>query len=55
MIIRCVWCGWAGSEDDLDMNERDEPAYCPECGHSTFDIKPTGGDKNGRNNKEIAE
>jgi len=40
MRIRCIWCGWVGDEDDLDMNEYDEPMYCPECGHVNFDIKP---------------
>ena len=40
MQLRCLWCGWKGTEDDLDMNEIDDPTYCPECGHSSFDIKP---------------
>ena len=35
--IRCVWCGWFGYDVVLDMNEKDEPAYCPICGHSEFD------------------
>ena len=37
MKIRCCWCGWVGKEEDLDMNEHDDPAYCPVCGHSDFD------------------
>lgn len=32
--VHCVWCGWSGTEADLDMNECDEPAFCPVCGHS---------------------
>ena len=39
MYIRCMWCGWTGDTDDLDMDEHDEPAYCPECGHGDFDIR----------------
>ena len=32
--VHCNWCGWSGDEADLDMNEHDEPTYCPVCGHS---------------------
>ena len=32
--VHCNWCGWSGDEADLDMNEYDEPTYCPVCGHS---------------------
>ena len=38
--VRCVWCGWQGDLEDLDMDETDAPAYCPECGHGQFDIRP---------------
>lgn len=37
-VFRCMWCGWKGTEEDFDMDEKDEPAYCPECGHGDFDI-----------------
>ena len=30
--VHCNWCGWSGDEADLDMNEHDEPTYCPVCG-----------------------
>lgn len=39
--MRCVWCGATVSEEDLDLNEHDEPAYCPICGHSEFDDRVT--------------
>ena len=29
--VHCNWCGWSGDEADLDMNEHDEPTYCPVC------------------------
>ena len=32
--VHCNWCGWSGDEADLDMNEHDEPTYCPVCGHA---------------------
>ena len=32
--VHCNWCGWSGDEADLDMNEHDEPTYCPVCGRS---------------------
>ncbi len=38
-LIRCEWCGWKGNIPDLETNEHGEPAYCPECGHGTFDIR----------------
>ena len=38
-VIRCMWCGWKGVLEDLDMDEKDSPAYCPECGHGDFDIR----------------
>ena len=33
MIFRCMWCGWRGTLEEMDMDETDAPAYCPECGH----------------------
>lgn len=39
VLFRCLWCGWEGTSDDMDMDEHDEPAYCPECGHGSFDIR----------------
>ena len=38
--VRCVWCGAELYVGDLDMNEHDEPAYCPICGHDKFDDRP---------------
>lgn len=38
VLFKCLWCGWTGTDDEMDMNEHDEPTYCPECGHSSFDI-----------------
>lgn len=35
--VRCVWCAAELYIGDLDMNEHDEPAYCPICGHDEFD------------------
>lgn len=37
--VRCKWCGWEGRIKDLDIDETDKPAYCPECGHGQFDIR----------------
>ena len=42
-LLKCLWCGWEGTSDDMDMDEHDEPTYCPECGHSSFDIRETKG------------
>lgn len=39
MIFRCMWCGWRGALEEMDMDETDAPAYCPECGHGDFDIR----------------
>ena len=36
VLFKCLWCGWKGTDDEMDMNEHDEPEYCPECGHSSF-------------------
>ena len=41
--MRCVWCGATVSEEQLDLNEHDEPAYCPVCGHTEFDNRPVAG------------
>lgn len=38
--VRCSWCGWCGTLADLDMNEHDAPAYCPECGCGSLTICP---------------
>lgn len=38
VLFKCLWCGWTGTDDEMDMNEHDEPTYCPECGHSSFDM-----------------
>ena len=35
--IRCCWCGWYGYPASLDLDENDEPKYCPICGHDEFD------------------
>lgn len=34
--LLCEWCGWEGREDELDKNEHDEPACCPNCGNGSF-------------------
>ena len=31
--MRCKWCGAEVTEDELDMDEHDAPAYCPHCEH----------------------
>lgn len=33
---KCLWCGLISNEDELDMNEHDEPSFCPECGRDQF-------------------
>ena len=30
--VKCLWCGWKGTRDELYMDEHDEPAHCPICG-----------------------
>ena len=30
--MKCTWCGWHGTEEELDFDEHDLPMYCPECG-----------------------
>lgn len=30
--MKCTWCGWHGTEDELDFDEHDIPMFCPECG-----------------------
>lgn len=44
VLYKCLWCGWKGTSDEMDMDEYYEPAYCPECGHSSFDICETKGE-----------
>lgn len=39
MTIRCMWCGWKGNLEELSTDEKNHPAYCPECGHGDFDIR----------------
>ena len=35
-LLKCLWCGWTGKSEQLDMNEHDEPQHCPVCGHQEF-------------------
>ncbi len=34
--MKCSWCGWTGTEEELDMDEHDVPMYCPECGKTAY-------------------
>ena len=31
--IKCDWCGAILTEDELELDEHDAPAYCPHCEH----------------------
>ena len=35
-MLRCVWCGWEGKKSELDMDEHDNPRWCPGCGSQQF-------------------
>lgn len=38
MKLKCRWCGKEWDEDELDMDEHDDPHWCPECGHDDFKV-----------------
>jgi len=38
MKCKCKWCGKISDSEELEMNGRDIPTYCPECLRSAWDM-----------------